>query len=278
MKQTNLRPPRCCGRVAGFFLVAGALTVYGQNTLEPRYTLPVVTSVANAASGEPNVIASGTWVSVYGTGFIWSSSGFTRPWLPSDFVNGSLPAQLNDISVRYNGLPTFISYISPTQLNILIPDEPTTGPVSLQEQGQLIQSNIVQVQKIALSPGLFPFTAKYPAAVHLDGTYCGPAGLLEGVLTTPAKSGEVIELYGTGFGASNPKIDFSKLFSTAAPVAQAVSATVGGATAKIDGFLVAPGVYQFNVTIPDLPAGDAAVVLSIAGLKTQAGLSVAITR
>src|SRR5437016_2743284 len=166
-------------------LFVASVAAAGQ--VAPRYTLPVVSTVANAATGEPNVITSGGWASVYGSGFIWSSSGFSRPWLPTDFVNGSLPDQLNDISVRYNGIHTYISYISANQLNILIPDEPTIGVVALQEQGQLIQSNIVLVNKVALSPGLFPFTSKYPAAVHLDGTYCGPPGLLNGVGTTPAK-------------------------------------------------------------------------------------------
>jgi len=246
--------------------------------LQPRFTEPIVTAVANAASGETGVITSGGWASVYGSGFIWSSTGITRPWLPTDFVNGNLPLQLNDISVRFNGMPAYMAYISPTQLNILIPDDPTIGVVALQEQGQLIQSNILLVNKVALSPGLFPFTARYPAAVHLDGTYCGPVGLLEGAVTTPAHPGEIIELYGTGFGPSNPKIDFSKLFSRPAPIAQTVTATVAGLPAKVDGYLVGPGVYQFNLTIPDLPAGDAEVVLSIAGLKTQSGLSVAISR
>jgi uncharacterized protein (TIGR03437 family) len=264
-------------RVRAALLFACLLTAQAQ-LLQPRFTEPIVTGVANAASGEPGVITSGGWVSVFGSGFIWSSTGITRPWLPTDFVNGNLPLQLDDISVRFNGVPTYMAYISPVQLNILIPDDPTIGVVALQEQGQLIQSNILLVNKVALSPGLFPFTARYLAAVHLDGTYCGPAGLLEGVSTTPSRPGEIIELYGTGFGASNPKMDFSKLFSPSAPIAQTVTATVAGVAAKVDGYLVGPGVYQFNLTIPDLPTGDAAVVLSIAGLKTQSGLSVAILR
>ena len=266
----------CPTWICALAVAACAQTV--QPPVQPRAVIPVVTGVANAASGEPNVITSGGWASVFGSGFIWSSSGFPRPWLPSDFVNGNLPLQLNDISVRFNGIHTYVAYISPTQINVLIPDDPTLGVVALQEQGQLDQSNIVLVNKVALSPGLFPFSPRYAAAVHLDGTYCGPAGLLEGVVTTPARPGEVIELYGTGFGASNPKIDFSKLFSTFAPIAHTVTATMGGTAVKIDGYLVAPGVYQFNLTIPDLPAGDAEVVLSIAGVKTQTGLSVAVSR
>ena len=237
--------------------------------------VPTLTGIVNAATGEPN-ITSGGWASVYGSGFIWSSTGITRPWLPSDFVNGNLPLQLNDISVRFNGVHTYVAYISPNQINVLIPDDPTIGVVAVQEQGQLDQSNIILVNKVAFSPGLFSFTARYPSAVHLDGTYCAPAGTLAGIASTPARPGELIVLYGTGFGASNPKIDFSRLFSTFAPIAQTVTATVGGVPAKLDGYLVAPGVYQFNLTVPDLLPGDAPVVLKVAGVSSQAGLFVAV--
>ena len=240
--------------------------------------IPTVTGIVNAATGEP-VITAGGWASVFGNNFLWSSTSITRPWLPTDFVNGNLPLQLNDISVRFNGVPTYIAYISPNQINILIPDEPTIGVVALQEQGQLDQSNIILVNKVALAPGLFTFTPRYPTAVHLDGTYCAPAGLLTGIPTTPARPGEIVVLYGTGFGQSNPKIDFSKLFTVSAPIAQTVTATVGGTAAKVDGYLVSPGVYQFNLTVPpDAAAGDAAVILSVAGSKTQAGLSLAVSR
>ena len=149
--------------------------LFGQ--LEPRAVVPVVTAIVNAATGAPN-ITSGGWATIYGSGFIWSSSGFTRPWLPQDFVNGNLPLQLNDISVRFNGVPTYVAYISPNQVNVLIPDEPTLGVVAVQEQGQLDQSNIILVNKVALSPGLFP----------LDGAVSGGSAFGRYLLRRPEHS------------------------------------------------------------------------------------------
>ncbi len=260
------------GRVV-LSLLATALSVGAQSA--PRAVVPVVTSIVNAATGEPN-ITSGGWATVYGSGFIWSSTGYTRPWLPSDFINGNLPFQLNDIGVKFNGIPMYVAFISPNQINVLIPDDPTIGQVAVGEAGQLDQSNIILVNKEQYSPGLFPFTPRDPAAVHLDGSYCGPANLLPGVTTTPAKPNETIELYGTGFGPTNPKIDFSKLFSTPAPIAQTVTATVGGVAAKVSGYLVSPGLYQFNLTVPNLGDGDAPVVLTVAGQNTQGAMNLAI--
>ena len=41
-------------------------------------------------------------------------------------------------------------------------------------------------------------------AVHLDGTLAGPPELFPGVSTRPVKSGDFIQLFGTGCGATNP--------------------------------------------------------------------------
>lgn len=38
------------------------------------------------------------------------------------------------------------------------------------------------------------------------------------------------------------------------------------------------GLYQFNLTIPELPDGDHEVVAEIAGVRTQAGAKIRIQR
>lgn len=68
------------------------------------------------------------------------------------------------------------------------------------------------VVKQKLSPGFFTYqsgTTTYVAAVHLDGTLAGPAG----PSSRPAVPGEVIEVYGTGFGPTNPASPASQLVS-----------------------------------------------------------------
>jgi len=56
----------------------------------------------------------------------------------------------------------------------------------------------------------------------------------------------------------------------------AITVTVGGQPAKVEGYLIYPGVYQRNVTIPDLPSGDAIVEIKMGSNSTQAGLSLPI--
>jgi len=240
---------------------------------QPRATIPVITSVVNSASGLPGIV-SGSWATVYGTGL----SNTTRVWNANDFINGNLPPQLDYISVTVNAQHAFVEYVSPTQLNILIPDDPTVGSVAIQAYGQLLQSNFFYANKVALNPALFTFSAKYPAAAHLDGSYAGPAGLIPGVATTPVHPNETIVLFGTGFGATSPPVPAGMLFSTAAPVAQAVTATVGGVSAQVKGYLISPGLYQFNLTVPGLADGDAPVLITVGGFSTQAALNLTVTK
>jgi uncharacterized protein (TIGR03437 family) len=248
----------------------------------PEATIPCITGVASSASGQSVAVdvpghigaAPGSWITIYGTNF----TVLTRGWSDPDFVNGQLPPQMDYVSVTVNGRPTVISYISPTQLNVLLPDVlPNENPLALRVMIQLLQSNFFYIQKAPLQPVLFQFAPRYPAAVHnANGVYAGPAGLLQGVTTAPAKPGEVIQLYGTGFGASNPAAPAGVLFYGAYPLAQTVTATVGGQSATVTGYIVAPGVYQFNITVPNVADGDQALLLTTAGIGTQPGLFLAV--
>jgi len=260
------------------FCLSLAAQIVTPQDARPQATIPYITGVASSASGQSVAsnaaghvgAAPGSWITVYGTGF----SVLSRAWQDSDFINGHLPPQMDFVSVTVNARPTAISYYSPTQLNILIPpDDNTTGSVAVQVKIQLLQSNFFYIDKVPLQPALFEFTPRYPAAVHNStGVYAGPAGLLQGVATTPAKPGEVVQLYGTGFGPSNPAAPVGVLFYSAYPLTQAVTATVGGVAASVAAYLVAPGVCQFNITVPNVASGDQPLVLSTGGFSTQSGL------
>jgi uncharacterized protein (TIGR03437 family) len=67
------------------------------------------------------------------------------------------------------------------------------------------------------------------------------------------------------------------LVTTSEPLANTVQITIGGVTANaIFSGLTESGLYQFDVTVPSLPSGDAAVTASIGGVETQSGVSITI--
>jgi len=237
-------------------------------TVAPAAPVVTVTGVVNAGSYQPG-IASGTWISIFGTNLSQS----TYLWQASDIVNGALPTSLQGVSVTVNGLPAYIDYISPTQINALAPDDDTLGPVAVQVTTAGVASNTVTVQKGLFAPAFLTFDGTHVAALHADYSLIGAPNLLSGAVTTPAKPGEIILLYGVGFGPANPPQPSGQLVATAAPLAYAVQVTVGGLTATVAyAGLTGPGLYQFNVTVPNVPNGDAAVAASISGVSTQAGV------
>jgi uncharacterized protein (TIGR03437 family) len=244
-------------------------------TLVVQGTQPVgnITAVANAAGYQPG-IASATWVSIFGTNL----SAVTYTWQASDFVNGQLPTSLQGVSVTINGIPAYIDYLSPTQINVLAPDDATTGPVQIQLTAAQQPSNSVTAQKGQFAPAFFTIdNGAYAAALHADYTLVGSANLLPGVSTRPAQPGETILLYGTGFGPTNPALPTGQLVTTPAVLANSAQVTIGGVAATVVySGLVEPGLYQLNVTVPNLPNGDAAVVATIGGVSTQTGVSVTV--
>jgi uncharacterized protein (TIGR03437 family) len=266
---------------AGTYTAAVQVTAAGATASSIAITLVVqgtqpagaITAVTNAGSFQSGV-ASATWTAILGSNL----STTTYTWQASDFVNGTLPTSLQGISVTIDGMPAFIEYISPTQINVLAPDDASTGPVQVQVTAAQQSSNSWTAQKTALFPAFFTIgNGMYVAALHLDYSLVGSAGLLPGVTTSPAQPGETIAIYGTGFGPTNPATPTAQLVATPTPLANSVQVTIGGVAASVTyAGLVGPGTYQLNVIVPNLPAGDAPVVATIGNFTTQTGVSVTV--
>jgi uncharacterized protein (TIGR03437 family) len=247
--------------------VAVTLTVQGA---QPA---PNIAAVTNAGNFQAN-FASATWMSIFGTNL----STATYSWQSSDFVNGMLPTSLEGVSVTINGIPAFVDYISPTQINVLAPDDSATGSVQVQVTVAQQTSNAFSVPKNRFSPAFFTVgNGAYVAALHSDYAVVGGANLLPGVTTRPAQPGETIQLYATGFGPTNPVLPTTQLVTTPAVLANQVQVTIGGMPANVAyAGLVESGTYQLNVTVPNLPNGDAPVVATIGGVTSQTGVSITV--
>ncbi len=231
-------------------------------------TAGTITAVVNAASFQPG-IAAGTWISIFGSNL----SQRTYTLQGSDIVNGALPSSLQGVAVTVNGVPAYIDYISPSQINVLAPDDAAVGPVQVQVTTAQQASNSFTVQKAAFAPAFLTLGPTSVAALHADYSLVGAANLVPGAVTTPAKPGETILLYGVGFGPLNPPQAAGQAVPGAVPLANDVQITIGGAaaTASFAG-LVQSGLYQFNVTVPNLANGDAKVMATIGGVSTQTGV------
>ncbi len=249
--------------------VAVTLVVTGQ---QPAGTVTAVVNTADYQAG----FASATWVTIFGANL----SQAIADWGAANFTNGALPTSLDGVSVTIDGVPAYVEYVSSTQINVLAPDDSMTGPDQIPPTTAQQPSNSFSAAKQLFAPAFFAIdNGAYVAAEHADGTVIGQPNLLgAGATTSPASPGEVIQVYGTGFGPTNPATPTADLVATPAMLANSVQVTIGGMTANvIYAGLVESGLYQFNVTVPDnLPAGDASITASIGGLQTQTGLLITI--
>ncbi len=242
-----------------------------------------ITKVENAASYASNV-ESGSWVSILGTGL----APDTRIWQTSDFVGlgTGLPLSLDGVSVTIDNKAAAVYYISPTQLNVQAPTDAALGsvPVVVKNSSGTV-SGTTTLQTYA--PAFFPLTAPgsvgppvYAAAVHVDGAIVVPAGFYGAtVITRPATPGETIEIYGTGFGPTNPAVQAGQLVPGAAPLMDLtqLQVRIGGVVATVSwAGITFVGEYQLNVLIPPLPNGDQSIVATIGGVTSQAGILIPI--
>jgi uncharacterized protein (TIGR03437 family) len=229
---------------------------------------PTIVAVVNGASFQPG-IARGIWASIFGTNL----APTTRNWRSDEIVNGRLPTSLDGVSVTVDGRLAALCYISPTQVNVQVPDSDAIGIVEVvltNAQGTARVTAVMQT----FAPGFFMYGAangRYIAAQHANYSIVGPPGLYP--VSTPARPGEVIVLYATGFGPTAPPTPSGQIVTTAAPLVDpsAVTVWVGGIPAQVQfaGITMA-GLWQINVRLPDnLPDGDALVAADIGGVRSQ---------
>ena len=234
---------------------------------------PTITAVENGASFQTG-IAAATWVTIVG----YNLSATTRSWQNSDFVGASLPTSLSGVSVTINGVPAYVEYISPSQINVLAPDDPSLGAVQVQVTSGQAASNILTAQKAQFSPALFILTQGYAVVQHADSSLIGKSGLISGLTTTPAAPGETVVFWATGFGPTSPALPTGQVVAAPSLMANTVTFTIGGVAAHVAwAGQVGSGLCQFNVTVPNnLPSGDAAVVAQVGGVQTQTGVLISV--
>lgn len=262
-----------------FYVAGNAANGNGQNTGDKIYTAnytlspkaggsnpPVIAptnGVTNGASFAPGVV-SGSWTTIFGTNL----STTTRDWTGAIDAEGNFPATLDGVSVTIDGKPASVYFIAPTQINVQAPDlGGKTGPVQVVVKNANGESTPVTAMAARQLPGLFLFTQapkKYPAAVRADGVFIGPPSLFPGVTTVPAKPGDIVLFFGTGFGPTNPAVAPGKVFNGAARLIDNVTMRIGNVsvTPAFAG-LSSSGLYQFNVTIPELANGEHRVEMQI---------------
>jgi uncharacterized protein (TIGR03437 family) len=232
-------------------------------------TLPNVQGVLNGVSYEAGVLAPGMWAAIVGSNLASATKSAARQ---------PLPKELDGVSVTIGGIAAPLDFISPGQINVIIPFEVT-------------QSELVPVVVTTPAGASAPFNIYYlskdsPTLFTRNGSGTGAALAFDAnfePLTVATNS--PIVLYAAGLGVTNPPA-LSASGGRATPpfnVVEDVSVFVGDVPATIGFAGLAPGlpgVYQLNVT-PNGPISDRVYLRAngwqsnIASIPIAAGANVA---
>jgi uncharacterized protein (TIGR03437 family) len=232
----------------------------------------VSASAFNAKAG----IAPGTWVEIFGNNLATT----TRLWQGSDFSGNNAPTSLDGVSVTIGGKKAYVDYVSPGQVDIQVPDGiPIGAGVPLVLTNSQGQSDAYSLQTSDLAPAILApasfvvsgksyVVATFPTNDPNNIVYVGNTGAISGVNMRPAKSGDVITMYGIGFGPVSPTTGAGVIDTQATNLTNALKILFGQTEATVLYAGLAPnfvGLYQFNVQVPNVSANDWPVSIQVGG-------------
>jgi uncharacterized protein (TIGR03437 family) len=252
-------------------------------------------AIEDAASFH-NTIGSNGLITING-------SGFFAPGAPGylatlgDLENGNWPTELGCVSVLINGVPAPVFYVSSQQINAQAVSFPASQTAAVQvvlnpESQTPIKSPVYVAPGTPIAPAVFTFGpggTGNAAALNATQGYAFLADTSVVPSGVSAAPGDIIVLYGTGFGDTNPSYGPGQFALQLAPLVNPISVTIGGVTVSGSHDILyaglapdptrkgnAPGLYQVNVRVPSVPDGDQPITVTVGSSSTQGQVTIPI--
>jgi uncharacterized protein (TIGR03437 family) len=223
----------------------------------------------NGASFRPGWVP-GSLGTIFGTGITGVNGVVTGNQVP-------FPTTLEGVSVTVNGVQapiiSLVNQAGQEQINVQVPfgiQAPGTATVVINNNGSELTVSDVPILRV--QPGVFEFflgEARFAAALHADYSVVTPEN--------PARPGEIIQLFLTGLGPTNPVVATNA--PGPVPAALTVSApVVGFDNAGVENFggFYAPTLvtaYQINFRVPaSAQTGNHEINVALDGVSSQRAL------
>jgi uncharacterized protein (TIGR03437 family) len=227
--------------------------------------VPYISSagVENGAGTTPvNGVAPGSIVSIFGANLATGTSVAT---------SSPLPQSLGGVSVMLGSSLLPLLFVSPSQINLQLPPDSQPGAATF----TIVLAGALNVQApftaVRDAPGLFSQIVNgqaFALVFHADGTLVTQAA--------PAQIGELLTMYGTGFGPTNPDrlegfpLPASPLYNLVDPVSISVgSDTLSASAAYALAGSVGVDAVQFTLTDTALSGTNASVSVTISGQQSN---------
>jgi len=250
------------------WLIGAALFVNAASGQAPAYSAE---NIVNAANFTPGPQAPNAAVSLFGTNLAWWEETLTA----ENTRAGLLPTSLADVRVYVANYPAPLLYVGPTQINFLVPGNLRTGPVPVRVVRQGVTGPEVTITLVDAVPQFFRTQDGYVIAQHADYSVVTP--------DHPALRGEMIVIYATGLGITQPNPSPGEIPAYPGLIAQlhALRVFVGGTVLPPERILYAgltpgwAGLYQINLFLPDNLDLDPEVHAAIGDQAGTPGLKLA---
>jgi uncharacterized protein (TIGR03437 family) len=241
-------------------LVFGLVALCPLFAQTPSVNTGGIVNAASFVAGEP--VAPGSIVAIFGQSLAANlAQADSVPWSNS----------LGNVTVSFNGVLAPLQFVSAGQINAQVPIEafPSgtgTASVVVSNGGGLSPAQTVVINPIV--PGVFQASGHAIAVNVTDptsaryGTLAAPSGSIPGLTTFPARVNDFVFFYANGLGAVD-----SPVASGQVPPAGEIVRTVTNPTVLVGNVSAPllfsgltpgyPGIYQVNISVPQVTAGNA---------------------
>jgi uncharacterized protein (TIGR03437 family) len=263
----------------------GDLQPTGDHIYTASYTLSLAAAgnapsisaggVVNGASFSPGIVP-GSWLTIQGSNLAPQTDTWDR-----FIVNGNLPTSVDGVSVNVGSKPAYVYYISPTQINVQAPDV-GTGPVPVTVTTPNGTSAAATATVTTVSPAFFLWPGSQAVATRQDASLAVKNGTFSSA-TVAAKPGDVLILWGTGFGPTTPvvasgiQVPADKQYNCSP-----VTVKIGSADAQVFGCALSPGyagLYQVAIQVPSSMAdGDYPLTATVSGVTSPDGVILSVKK
>jgi uncharacterized protein (TIGR03437 family) len=236
--------------------------------------------IVNASSFGPGPFAPGSVMSIFGAGLARSTYAIQNSDLVAcGAISGHcLPPELNFARVYVQDQPVGMLFVSPSQINFVLPGVELPGDVTVRVVTEGISGPYITVTLVPAAPALFPQGSGYAIATSAVNQLLTAAN--------PAHAGDTIVIYLTGLGVTTPNPSASEIPNYAALMIPATlsSLRVTLAGAAVDPTLIkyagltpgSAGLYQINLYIPSGTGTDPEIQVFAGTVASQAGLKLPV--
>jgi len=237
----------------------------------PTYTAGQLVNSADYVAGAlaPNTIAA-----LFGTNLSYNTAALAK----AEIRGSTMPVELPNtgVHVYVGGMMATIYYVSPTQINFLVPAEIPPSATTFQVVRDGAAGPRLPVNIVPVAPAFYLLDSVRVVAELLDGS----------VITTgnPAHPGDIVILYATGLGQTMPPLRNGEVPQTAKRIADQADLKIllNGKAVDAGNILYAgtapmfSGLYQINLRLPSPLGTDPEIRIGMADQMSPTGIKLVV--